>query len=102
MTRLEKLQALLEDSPDDEFLNYAVAMEHVAGSRSDDALAAFRRVLQVDPQHAAAFFQMAQLFARLGRVQEARNAATNGIAAARARGDQHAAEEITGYLDSLS
>lgn len=101
MTRIEKLLALLQDSPDDEFLNYALAMEHVAGARNDEALAAFERVLQIDPQHPAAFFQQAQLLARLDRIPEARTAASRGVAAARAKGDQHAAEEIGGFLSSL-
>jgi predicted Zn-dependent protease len=101
MTRLEKLQGMLQDSPDDLFLNYAVAMEHVSGARKEDALSAFRRVLTIDPNHSAAWFQQAQLLAGEGDVAGARESATRGVAAAKAQGDQHAVEEIGGFLESL-
>jgi predicted Zn-dependent protease len=102
MTRLDKLQAMLADSPEDEFLNYALAMEFVSSGRDEDAINGFARVRQLSPQHSAACFQQSQILARLGRLDEARAAATAGVAAARAQGDQHAVEEISGFLDSLS
>jgi Tfp pilus assembly protein PilF len=101
MTRLEKLQGMLQDSPEDVFLNYAVAMEHVSGARTDDALAAFRRVLTIDPNHSAAWFQMAQLHSQAADFSCAREAAARGVEAARVQGDQHAVEEIGGFLESL-
>lgn len=99
--RLEKLLTMLKDSPDDEFLNYALGMELVSAGRNDEALKAFRRVIELSPQNSAAWFQEAQLLARLGRLEEARHAGRNGVAAAQAAGDQHAAEEIAGFLESL-
>jgi len=101
LSRLEKLQGMLQDSPDDVFLNYALAMEFVSAARTDDALTAFRRVLTFDPQHSAAWFQQAQLLASIGQFGEARACAASGVAAAKAQGDQHAAEEIGGFLESL-
>ncbi len=100
-SRLEKLTGMLQDSPDDLFLNYALAMEYVSADRKDDALAAFRRVLAIDAQHSAAWFQQAQLLATLGQFDSARECAAQGVAAARAQGDQHAAEEIGGFMESL-
>ncbi len=93
---------MLQDSPEDEFLNYALAMEFVSSGRTEDALSAFRRVLKFDAQNSAAWFQQAQVLAGMERVDEAREAAREGIAAAKARGEQHAAEEIGGFLESLS
>ncbi len=101
MTRLEKLQGMLQDSPDDVFLNYALAMEFVSAARKDDALSAFARVLTLDAQHSAAWFQQAQLQASLGQFAAARESAAHGVAAAKAHNDQHAAEEIAGFLESI-
>ena len=101
MTRLEKLQGMLQDSPEDLFLNYALAMEHVSGGRKEDALTAFGRVLTIDPNHSAAWFQQAQLLATAGDFTEARESAARGVAAAKVQGDQHAVEEIGGFLESL-
>jgi tetratricopeptide (TPR) repeat protein len=101
LTRLEKLQGMLQDSPEDPFLNYAVAMEHVSGGRTEDALAAFGRVLTIDPNHSAAWFQQAQLQAAAADFTGARESATRGVAAAKVQQDQHAVEEISGFLESL-
>jgi len=101
LNRLEKLQGMLQDSPDDLFLNYALAMEHVSGGRKEDALSAFGRVLTIDPNHSAAWFQQAQLLAGAGEYAEARESASRGVAAAKVQGDQHAVEEIGGFLESL-
>ena len=101
MTRLEKLQGMLQDSPEDVFLNYALAMEHVSGGRKDDALTAFRRVLTLDANHSAAWFQQAQLLASASQFAEARESAARGVEAAKVQGDQHAVEEIGGFLESL-
>ena len=100
-TRLDKLLGMLEASPDDEFLNYALAMEYVASGRNDDALAAFGRVIAFDADHSAAHFQQAQLLARLGEIESAKAAAARGVAAAKKRGEQHAAEEIAAFRESL-
>jgi tetratricopeptide (TPR) repeat protein len=101
LTRLEKLQGMLQDSPEDLFLNYALAMEHVSGGRKEDALAAFGKVLTIDANHSAAWFQQAQLLAGAGNFTEARESAARGVAAARVQGDPHAVEEISGFLESL-
>jgi predicted Zn-dependent protease len=101
LTRLEKLQGMLQDSPEDVFLNYALAMEHVSGGRIEDALTAFRRVLTIDTNHSAAWFQQAQLLAGAGDYAGAHDSAARGVAAARVQGDQHAVEEIGGFLESL-
>jgi predicted Zn-dependent protease len=101
LTRLEKLQGMLQDSPEDVFLNYALAMEHVSRGRIEDALTAFRRVLTIDTNHSAAWFQQAQLLAGAGDYAGAHDSAARGVAAARVQGDQHAVEEIGGFLESL-
>ncbi|QDT56653.1 Tetratricopeptide repeat protein [Caulifigura coniformis] len=101
LTRLEKLQDMLQDSPEDVFLNYALAMEFVSSDRKDDALSAFSRVLTLDPQNSAAWFQKAQVLAGMGKFDAARDSGAQGVAAARASGDQHAAEEIGAFVESL-
>jgi hypothetical protein len=48
-----------------------------------------------------AFFMAGQQLTRLGRVEEARAALRDGIEAARAAGDAHAAGEMSEFLASL-
>lgn len=101
MPSAEQIQALLADEPDDVFLNYALGKAYVEAGRIDDGLAQFRRTLELEPDHVAGCFQMAQTLAAAGRTDEARDAVARGIAAAKRTGDAHAEMEMTGFLESL-
>lgn len=101
MTRREKLQQMLQENPDDAFLLYGLAMEEQSVEDWDSALAGFDRVLSVDPDYVAAYFQKGQILARLDRIEEARRALEAGIDVGRRVGDAHAVGEMTAFLESL-
>jgi hypothetical protein len=101
--RMEQIEALLAEDPNDAFLHYGLAMEHA--SAGDDTECA--RVLgELIARHTAepyipAFLQRGQALARLDRTEEACAVLRVGIEAARAAGDGHALGEMQGLLTSL-
>jgi len=101
MTRRAKLEAMLADSPDDTFLNYAWALQ-VAGE-GDHELAIDRlvRITEFDPHYVPTWFQLGQLLARTGDLDRARQVLTQGVEMARRAGDSHAEGEMRGFLESL-
>lgn len=101
MPRREQIEAMLAADPNDGFLNYALAKALSVEGNPEAAATQFRRVLELDPRHVAAHFQLAQVLAELGQTEEARVAAQQGIEVAVRTGDQHAAAEMTGFLESL-
>jgi Tfp pilus assembly protein PilF len=101
MTRREKLEALLQDDPDDSFLRYAVAMEHKSEGEPAKALETLQEVLERDPQYVAAYFQAAQLLAEANQTDPARDLLRHGILVAERAGDSHAAGEMQGLLMQL-
>ncbi len=101
MTRREKLQQMLQDSPNDTFLLYGMAMENASSEEWEAALSSFDRVLAVDPDYVAAYFQKGQILARLDRIDDARSVLTDGIDVGRKVGDDHAVGEMTEFLQSL-
>jgi Flp pilus assembly protein TadD len=101
MPRREQIEELLTADPADVFLNYALAKALVTEGRPADAVAQFRRVLELDPAHVAAHFQLGQVLAEEGDVPAARQVVAQGISLAVRTGDQHAAAEMTGFLESL-
>ena len=101
MSRRVKLEQMLEKSPQDVFLNFGLAMELAKEGRTDDALARFDLVLQLDPSYLTAHFQKGSTLIAAGRVPDARRALAAGIAAANASGDLHAASEMQALLDTL-
>lgn len=100
-SRREKLERMLADDPNDSFLRYGVAMEYVREGQTDEGLARLQSLTESDPDYQAAYFQIAQLLVRQGDTEPAKDWLTRGIAAARRVGDAHAAEEMTGFLQSL-
>lgn len=101
MTRREKLEQMLEKSPQDTFLNFGLAMELAKEGMTEEALARFDRVIQIDPSYLTAYFQKGSTLINAGRVPDARNALSAGIVAARSRGDSHAESEMQAMLDTL-
>jgi thioredoxin-like negative regulator of GroEL len=101
-TRKEQLQEMLAEQPDDAFLRYCLAMEYVSEGNDEEAVHCFHLIYQASPDYAPAYHQGGQALVRLGRAAEASAVLSQGVAAARRQGDQHAAEEMQGLLDSLA
>ena len=101
MSRRNQLLQMLRDSPNDAFLQYALAMEDRSAGEDEAALAGLRRVLNADRSYVAAYFMQGQILAGLGRYDDARAILQDGIAVAKTTGDAHAAGEMTELLASL-
>ena len=96
-----QLEALLESDPDDTFLLYAHAKACAGEGDTATALKQFDEVLRRDPRHVPAYFQKGQVLAEAGQTSEAKAVLTQGIAAARDVGDDHAEAEMQGFLETL-
>jgi predicted Zn-dependent protease len=101
MTRRQKLEALLAESPEDTFLQYALAMQVASDGDEPEAARRLEGLLAADPSYVPAYLQLGQLHARLQDPASARSVLTRGIETARRAGDQHAEGEMRGFLDEL-
>ena len=101
MARRKKLEQMLEKTPQDTFLNFGLAMELAKEGMTEEALAQFDHVLQIDPSYLTAYFQKGSTLINAGRVPDARTALSAGIAAARSLGDSHTESEMQAMLDTL-
>lgn len=99
--RREKIEAMLEDEPQDIFLRYSLAMELDKEGENDDSLAKLTELIEESPPYVPAFFMAGQQLARLGRTDKARDVLRVGIEAAREQEDAHAAGEMSEFLASL-
>src|SRR5436190_18771887 len=98
-TRKQQIEEMLADEPNDPFLRYGLAMEYVSAGDDAQAVCCFHELLAVDAAYVAAYMQAGQALVRLNRIAEARDVWNRGIVAARQKGDQHAAEEMAGFVD---
>jgi Flp pilus assembly protein TadD len=101
-SRKQQLEAMLADEPNDPFLHYGLAMEYVSEGNDAEAVRRFRELLARTPDYVPAYLQAGQALLRLGDTDTARTLLETGIPVARGQGNQHAAEEMQGFLASIS
>ncbi len=99
--RVEVLLGMLQQDPDNTFARYALAQEYGNSGRLEEAVAEFRRLVERNPDYAAAWFHCGKVLEKLGRVAEARENYRSGVNAAARTGDAHAQSEIQGALEAL-
>src|SRR5438552_3678217 len=101
MTRREKLEAMLQEDPDDSFLKYAVAMQCATEGDEPAGIRHLEELLERDPHYVPAYFQAAQLLAKGSDIERSKQLLTHGIAVAHTAGDDHAEGEMRGFLEQL-
>ena len=101
MDRIAMLTEILEQSPNDAFARYGLALEYSNGGQTGRAIEEFQKLLSAHPDYTAGFFMCAQTLAKADRVNDAKKMLADGIASARRTGNSHALSEMQGMLDEL-
>lgn len=100
-SRLERIEAMLADEPDDVFLRYSLAMELAKLGRHEESLQKLSDLTLHAPPYVPAFFMAAQQLVDLDEVSQARTFLRDGIEQACEQGELHAAAEMREYLAML-
>jgi tetratricopeptide (TPR) repeat protein len=98
--RVATLEKLLQLDPNDEFSNYALGLECLE-DQPQRAEQQFLRVLELDPDYVAAYFQLGKLAADQDKPDTARTWLEKGIEVAEKVGDHHALGEMQDFLNDL-
>ncbi len=101
MNRIEILKGFLKDNPDDSFSRYALALEYLKLAQNDDALREFETVRNTDPEYVATYYQLGQLYQKLGRKHDAEKTFRTGITVAAKAGNEHTRSELEEALEAL-
>jgi len=78
-TRLEQLQQMLTQEPNDEFLQYAIAIEHLSANNFEKAIDCFKNILQTNSEYLAAYYQLGKCYEELKQFDAAKNIYTKGV-----------------------
>jgi len=100
-TRITALEAMLEETPDDTFALYGLALEHKAKGDLDAAEPLLRKVLELDSAHHYAYYQLGEVLIGDDRLDEAEAVLAAGADRARADGEATAAGERLALLDTI-
>jgi len=101
MARIDALKNMVAADPGNAFLRYGLAMEYKNTGDLDAAAAEFRTLITADPNYSAAYFHGGQTLERLGKVDEARELYTEGVAVTTRKGEEHARSELQTALALL-
>lgn len=94
--RLEQLLQLLESSPGDNFITFAIAKEHEKYGREQEALNWYLKLRDEQPEYIGTYYHLGKLYERLGQAEDAFRTYQSGMKAAQKAGDQHALSELAG------
>jgi len=101
MDRIAMLTEILQQSPNDTFARYGLALEYSNGGQIERSLEEFGKLLSTNPDYTPGYFMCAQTLAKAERVDEAKKMLVDGIASAKRTGNSHALSEMQGMLDEL-
>jgi Tfp pilus assembly protein PilF len=101
MNRIEILKGFLDDNPNDSFSRYALALEYVKLGQNAEALREFEAVKKSDPDYVATYYQLGQLYQKVGQKHEAEKTFRTGITVAVKAGDEHTRSELEEALEAL-
>ncbi len=99
--RIEKLLAFLSETPNDCFLNHALALEYVKQEDDEDALTYFEKNLEFDPNYVATYYHLGKLYERINDPDSAVAIYAKGMERARAAGDNHSYSELQNAHEDL-
>lgn len=91
----------MAQSPNDCFLNHALALEYVKTGDEPNAKACFEKNLAHDPSYVATYYHLGKLLERIGQQDEAIAVYEKGMQAARAAADNHSYNELQSAYEDL-
>ena len=99
MSRIEELEKMLDENPDDPFLIYALAREYEAKEGTLQALLMYEHLVTNYPTYIATYYHYAKLLHKAGNRNEGIRLLEKGIEEGTKAKDMHAVSEMRGMLN---
>lgn len=93
-SRLEKLLEFLQNEPDDEFLQYALATEYLRLNDTEKALQYYENLVKNHPDYVGTYYHLGKLYEALNRKDDAISTYEKGMETAKRKRDNHAFSEL--------
>src|SRR5947209_18905282 len=99
--RIQKLKALLEQNPADNFLQHALALEYVKLNKDEEARGLFEMLLTRDETYVGSYYHLAKLLEKMGEKEKAITCYEKGMKVAKQLNDNHAYNELQAAYEDL-
>jgi Tfp pilus assembly protein PilF len=101
MDRIARITELLKATPDDSFLQHAMALEYIKAGNEAGARQMFETILMRDPNYTGSYYHLGKLLERTGQTDAAITWYEKGLAVTRAVGDNHSYNELRAAYEDL-
>ena len=101
MDRVEKINEMLAENPNDSFLQHALALEYIMLGNDEDAKRLFQSLLNREPGYIGSYYHLAKLLERIGETNEAVKVYEKGMEEAKKAGDNHSLSELRSAFEEL-
>ena len=95
MDRLVRLQQLLDESPNDHFLLFAIAKEYEVAGNLFAARSHYKQLLAANPEYIGAYYHLGKLHEVMENHTDALDQYEKGMIAARKVEDEHSYRELS-------
>ncbi len=92
--RLEYLNTLLAEDPDDSFVKYAIAKEYEKLDDLKTSIAKFESLRADDPDYVGLYYHLAYIYTEIDEMEKALEIYDAGIEVAKVQNDLHALSEL--------
>ncbi len=102
MERIDKLKEFLTATPNDSFLQHALALEYIKQGDDNDARLLFEQILQRDPTYVGSYYHLAKLLERAMDYEFAIITYKKGMEEAKKANDNHSYNELMMALEDIT
>jgi Tfp pilus assembly protein PilF len=101
MNRIDKLKEFLQATPNDSFLQHALALEYVKEGNDEAAKILFESVLNRESNYVGSYYHLGKLWERQNNFKAAMAVYEKGMEEAKTAKDNHSYNELMGALEDL-
>jgi len=102
MDRIAQLETFLKTSPQDSFLQHALALEYIKIGDDGKAKSLFEQILLREPGYVGSYYHLGKLLERAGLYETASLTYNKGMEEAEKAGDKHSLNELRGALEEIT
>ncbi len=99
--RINKIREFLQKTPEDSFLQHALALEYIKTGDDEKARELFENILQREPDYIGSYYHLGKVLERMGLQHEALICYEEGMMQCKKLNDQHAYNELRAAYDDL-
>jgi tetratricopeptide (TPR) repeat protein len=101
MNRIDTLKEFLQATPNDSFLQHALALEYIKVGNDADAKFLFETILIREPNYVGSYYHLGKLLERQNDIGAAIEVYKIGMQEAKIAKDNHSYNELQGALEDL-